>query len=481
MRKEIILAVIFIVLFVGQAFGPAIAEEFKVKSTLDDQQDIFITIYNSNLGLVREIRKIKLAKDNNEVEFSDVASQIDPTSVSFKSFSNPNAVSIMEQNYEYDLLNPNKLMEKYLNKEVELYEIQMVKDVPEEKVTKATLISLNGGAIYKIGDKISIGYPGRVVLPKIPENLIAKPTLRWLVKSDVETEQKIEVSYLTNGINWKCDYVTVIDENDKNVDLTGWVTLDNKSGATYKNAKLKLIAGDVHRVEPPTPKNIGYRLYAAEGKIGREPQFEEKSFFEYHMYTLGRRTTIKDNETKQMTLLESVGVSVVKRFIYENEPLYYWFNSQDKQSKKIKVMLEVKNSKENHLGLPLPKGKIRVYKSDDDKSLQFIGEDEIDHTPKDEKFRINIGNAFDIVGERRQTNYKVVVPSHTYEMSFEVKLRNHKKEDVIVTVIEHIYGDWKVIDKTHDFEKKDVNTVEFNVPVPKDQEVVVKYTVRIKV
>jgi hypothetical protein len=260
-------------------------------------------------------------------------------------------------------------------------------------------------------------------------------------------------------------------------DLTGWVTIDNRSGATYQNALLKLVAGDIHRVQGEMRMDYARPMAAAKEA---SQQFQEESFFEYHLYTLDRRTTIKDNQTKQMTLLDANQVPLKKLFIFAGSPQYYYYQmNQGSNKQKVGVFLELENSKKNNLGIPLPKGTIRVYKEDKDGSLQFIGEDRIDHTPKDEKFKIKIGEAFDVVGERVQTDYKRL-GSNLFEVAFEVSLRNHKKEDIKVLVEEPIPGDWEMLSNTHSFEKLSAHLIRFDVPVAKDKEVKVKYRIRFR-
>ncbi len=444
-------------------------------STLKDQQGVAITIYNSNVGLVKDTRLIDLKPGIHDLKFMDVAAKIDPTTVHIKSLVNGSSLNILEQNYEYDLLSPQKLLEKFVGQKVQLATIHP--ETKKEEIVEATLLSTQGGNIFQIGDKISIGHPGRILLSKIPENLIPQPTLVWMLENKLSRPQKLEASYLTSGINWKADYVVVLNKSDTSTDLTGWVTLDNKSGATYQNALLKLVAGDIHRVRRDEEMGRSRMMMAA--KEAGAPQFKEETFFEYHLYTLDRRTTIKDNQTKQMTLLDANQVPVKKLFIFSGAPQFYYYQDQGPSKQKIGVFLELENSKKNNLGMPLPKGTIRVYKEDKDSSLQFVGEDQIDHTPKDEKFKIKIGEAFDVVGERTQTDYKRL-GRNLFEVAFEVSLRNHKSEDIKVLVEEPIPGDWEILSNTHPYEKVSARLIRFEVPVAKDEEVKVKYRVRFK-
>jgi len=446
-------------------------------SGLEDQTGVAVTVYNVSLGLVKDLREIKLPPGTGEVRFMDVASQIIPTSVHIKSVSDRDSMQVLEQNYEYDLLNPQKLLDKYVGKEVKLYHKNPYSE-REETVT-ATLLSNNGGPIFRIGNEITFGHPGRLIFPEVPDNLISKPTLVWLIQNSSSAAQRIEASYLTNGINWRADYVVTLNDTDDRADLSGWVTIDNKSGATYRNAKLKLVAGDVHRVKD----EAGYKdrmLRAAELEAKAAPQFQEEEFFEYHIYTLERPATIKENQTKQIGLVNADTIPVRKELVYHGAA-YYYYNRHGEAvvNQKVGVFVEIDNRKENNLGIPLPKGTVRVYKYDRENTLQFVGEDAIDHTPKDEKVRIKLGNAFDVVGSRKQTDWKKIA-SDTYEAGFEIVLRNHKKEDVTVKVVEPIPGDWKMLSSSHGYQKTEAFTAEFLIPVPKDQETKITYRVRMR-
>jgi len=468
--KKLVISVIYIFCFTVAGFA----------------DDISLTIYNQNLGLVKDKREIKLDKGVQKVEFDDVAAQIDPTSVHFKSLTAPDKCSVLEQNFEYDLVSREKLLQKYIGKEIEI-EKRLGTGGEKKEIIKGTLLSIAGGITLQTDNKILVDPSGEISLSKLPEGLILKPTLSWILENELPGKHNIEVDYLTNGINWDADYVIVSDKDDKNLDLTGWVTIDNKSGAAYKDAKLKLIAGDINRVSPPGMAREDV-MYNTRMKKAAAPQFEEKSFFEYHMYTLQRPATVRDNETKQIEFVSAANVPVKKLFIYNGAAQqFYGYNEYSRSdrnygtqtNKKVYVMLEFKNSKENNLGIPLPKGKMRVYKEDSDKSLEFIGEDNIDHTPKDEQIRIYLGDAFDIVGERVQTDFKVDTDAKWIDETIKINLRNHKEEPVEVKVVEKLYrwSNWKITQKSQDYKKKDSNTIEFNVEIPKDSETVVTYKV----
>lgn len=450
-----------------------------LSSSLDSQTQVALTIYNSNIGLVKDIRDIELGEGEQELRFMDVASEIIPTTVHVKSLTDTQGLRVLEQNYEYDLISPEKLMEKYVGREVKILDKNYY--TGQEQLVSATLLSTNGSPVYQVGDEIHVGLPGRVILPQLPENLLSKPTLVWLLRGAKANKHKIEASYLTNQITWAADYIAVINADDTKADLSGWVSIDNKSGAAYKNATLKLVAGDVHRVQP---KMVYERTMAmaADMAAAPAPQFREEGFFEYHLYTLDRPATIKSNQIKQMTLLSSANIPVIKRLTLQGQQNYFLsaFSPDDEMPpQKVSVTIEIENSQKNNLGIPLPKGTLRVYKADKDGSLQFIGEDSIDHTAKDETVRVKMGEAFDVVGRRKQTDFKHISRGVT-EASWEIALRNHKAEPVTVRVNEPMPGDWEVLTSSLKYEKADAHTLRFDVPVPKDGEVKITYKIRVK-
>jgi hypothetical protein len=463
------------------ATGAAASEQpAPLLSTLDNQSQVSLTIYNSNLGLVKDVRDVELSSGERELRFMDVAAAVIPTTVHVKSLSDAQSFRILEQNYEYDLISPEKLLEKYVGKAVKLLDKNYY--TGQEQLVSATLLSTNGAPVYQIGDEIHVGLPGRVILPQLPENLLARPTLVWLLRNAKAGKQKIEASYLTNQITWQADYVVVLNADDTKADLSGWVSIDNKSGATYKNATLKLVAGDAHRVQPPVLYERTMMLKAEAAAAPAEPQFKEEGFFEYHLYTLDRPATVKSNQTKQMELLSAVNIPVTKRFILQGQAGFFTdvFSPDDElPPQKVSVMVEIENAQKNNLGMPLPKGTLRAYKTDKDGGLQFIGEDSIDHTAKDELVRVKMGEAFDIVGARKQTDFRRVARTIT-EASWEIKLRNHKTESVVVRVNEPIMGDWEVLSSSQKYEKADAHTLRFDVPVPKDGETKLTYKVRVK-
>jgi hypothetical protein len=461
----------------GASAEPEGAKPTAFSSGIEDQTGVAITIYNVNLGLVKDTRELKMPKGPGELKFMDVAAQIIPTSVHIKSLSNADSLRVLEQNYEYDLLNPQKLLDKYVGKEVKLYQKNPYTE--REEMVTATLLSNNGGPIFRINNEITFGHPGRVIFPGVPENLISKPTLVWLLENSLSSMQKVEASYLTNSINWRADYVVTLNAKDDMADLSGWVTIDNKSGAAYRNAKLKLVAGDVHRVKDE--QEYKYRMMrVAEAAAAPAKQFVEESFFEYHIYTLQRPSTIRENQTKQISLVSADTIPAKKELEFRGANYYYTGRYGDPMTnQKVGVFVEIQNRKEHNLGIPLPKGIVRVYKHDTEGSLQFVGEDSIDHTPKDEKIRVRLGDAFDVVGTRKQTDWKKIA-SDTYEAGFEISLRNHKNEDIVVKVIEPIPGDWTMLSSSHEYKRTEAFTAEFSIPVPKDKEVKLTYRVRMR-
>ena len=457
----------------GDTTGGPVDSMFQ--STGDDRQSVSITIYNQNFGLVREVRDITFTRGIASLEFRDVAQNVQPETVHIRPLRG--GLRVLEQNYQYDLLNPQKLLEKYVGRTVTVYRYNS--ETGEDEPYQAEVLSVNGGPILKIGDEITFNFPGRFSFPEIPDNLIAKPTLMWTLDSD-RLQHDLEVSYLTNNLNWKSDYVFVINEDDTRGDITGWVTLTNQSGATYDNARLKLVAGDVQRITPNVGGRMRYEAEMAMKSADAVSQFSEESFFEYHLYTLDRPTTLRENEQKQVTLLEGNGIGIDKKMIFYGAAYYYRGSYGEVVSnQKVGVFLDFENSEQNRLGMPLPKGIVRVYKADGSGAQQFIGEDRIDHTPRNERVRIKMGEAFDVVGDRRQMEYNVI-SSCVSESAWEVTLRNHKDDDTEVEIIEPIGGDWTMVSSSHAFEKLDAHTFKYTVDVPEDGETKVSYRVRVR-
>lgn len=466
-------SMLFFLFFIISAIPAGLSAANQLKITAENQASVEVTVYNNNLGLVKDVRKFELPLQQGEARFMDVASSIIPESVHIKSLNKPEGLSILEQNYEYDLMNEKKLLDKYVGRKIKIIDWNEFKD--RKDTVDAVLLGNNDGQIFKINDEIYLGHPGIKVLPEIPENLISNPTLAWLYDNRSSTAHNIEVSYLTNNISWKADYIVILKKNDTKTDISGWVTLDNKSGATYKNASLKLVAGNVN-IPEPAPRYKNMALAAMEPAAVRG--FEEKAFFEYHIYSLQRKTTVKDKQTKQVNLLEVNDVDAKKEMLVTGEKYYYSGNYRSELPRQpVYVYLIIRNSKENNLGMPLPEGTMRVYKQDQDSSLQFIGEDRIEHTPKDENVKLKIGEAFDVVARRVQTDYREIT-TQLHETEWEITISNHKEEEVSVGIIEPLYGNWTITNNSHPYKKIDAFTIRFDASVPKNGEAKVKYRVR---
>jgi hypothetical protein len=447
-------------------------------STAADRKAVSITVYNQNFGVVREVRELKqLGTGQLSLEFRDVAANIQPETVAIKSLTAPGAIRVLEQNYRYDLLTPQTLLEKFVGKKIRTYRYHEA--TGKEEAADAELLSVNDQQpILRLNGEVTFGYPARFAFSQVPDNLIAKPTLLWLVQSQ-KPQQTVEVSYLTQNLSWSADYVLVVNEQDTKAALQGWVTLVNQSGASYENAELKLVAGEVNRVQPQ-------REYAKTAMAAPAPMapdaagFSEQGLFEYHMYTLGRPTTVLHNEQKQVSLLEADGIEIDKKLIFYGQQS--WFRGQYgeiQSNQKVGVYLDFENEEKNKLGMPLPKGTLRVYKADKSGAKQFVGEDQIDHTPRDEKIRVKMGEAFDVVGDRKQLEWRAL-GSCTSESRWEIELRNHKDTAVEVEDYEPIGGDWTVLESSIPFEKKDAGTFTFKVKVPARGKTKVSYRVRLR-
>jgi len=450
-----------------------------VTSTQEDQKEVAVTVYNSNVALVRDVRRLRLPAGPLDLRYMDIAAQVNPATVHIVSLNAPKDLSVLEQNYEYDLLSPQKLLQKYVGKELTLVRLVTENNSTKEVPVKATLLALNEGQVWKVGNEIITGIGAdRYIFPDLPENLYSKPTLVWLLENARAGEQTVEASYLTNQVNWNADYVLTIRSDQKGADLNGWVTVINNSGTAFRNAQLQLVAGEVHRVsEAPTvvPRAMVMKAVEAAGS-----QFAQEPISEYHLYTLERRTNIQDNETKQISLLGATGIGVDKIFEVDGQQFYYHNAQRPGQPIKepVQVHIKFKNSQENSLGIPLPAGTVRVYQGDSKGRVQFIGEDRIGHTPKDETLDLHIGNAFDVVAERKQTDFKSF--GRAFEFAFEVSLRNHKPEPITVVVNEPIGGDWTMLDSNYKYEKTAAFAAQFKVPVAANAESVLKYRVRVE-
>ena len=475
---KIVVAAMSLSLLTIGSMASAQSPATKKISRADGRKEVSITVYNQAFGLVREVREVDVSQGQVALEFRDVAATLQPETVHIKSLTDPKSLTVLEQNYRYDVLTPRKLLEKHVGKKVKVYRFNETSG--KDELFNVEILSVaSGQPVLKLpSGEVTYGLGGRFAFSQVPANLIAKPTLVWLLDSKT-AKQKVEVTYLSRRLNWKADYVFVIDDKDTSGDLTGWVTLTNNSGASYKGAKLKLVAGDVQRVS--SYSGVGQGFGSGHGRLGKSADsFRQESFFEYHLYTLQRPADVLDKEQKQVTLLEGQGVKIDKKLIYYGRQ--YWYrgrHGQTQKNQKIGVYLDVKNTKANNLGIPLPKGIVRVYKADKSGAKQFIGEDRIDHTPRDEKIRIKMGEAFDVVGDRKQMKWRSL-GSCSSESEWEIELRNHKDSAIKVEIFEPVGGDWKVLDSSHPYTKKDSRTFAFDVPVPARGKTKVTYRVRIR-
>ncbi len=450
----------------------------EVVSTLNDQTAVTVTIYNHDLALIRDSRQVTLASGQQTLAFREVSARIRPQTVLLTA---PD-LQVLEQNFEYDLLSPQSLLEKYIGREV-----QLVKTHPttgEEVLEKATVLSVGGGVVLKVGDHIESSVPGRLIYPDVPKDLRDRPTLTMLVNSQAAGLQKIELSYLTGGLSWEADYVAELGAGDTRLDLSGWVTLKNESGSTYTGARLKLVAGDVNRV----PERQNYRRDKVMTMAVAEASgagMAEESMFEYHLYSLERPTTIREKQSKQVALMHAANVQVRKEFVLQGQEYYYSSRAGELGRKmKIGVFVELKNSRQDGLGQPLPAGVMRVYTKDSSGSLQFVGEDRIDHTPENETIRLKLGEAFDVTADKKQTDFRKISGSSRYnyafESAFEIKVNNAKDEDVSVRIVEPVPGDWQIVDETAPHKKETSGTAVWSLKVPAKSSTVLRYRVQVK-
>ena len=455
----------------------------QVTSSADHRVSVAVTVYNDGRGLVREERNIDLTAGLNEVRFMDVAEQIQAPTVRVAPIEGA-PFNVLEQNYEYDLLSPAKLLDKFVGQTITLVQQKMMNNSTVDDAVEAKLLSNNAGAVWEIGGKIVINPPySRMVFPNVPEDLIARPTLIWQIGAPTAGKRRIEASYITGGMQWSADYVLSLDPTEEKAGLQGWVTINNTSGASYKDAKLKLVAGDVHKAEPP-PRLMDLRMRSDVPAAAAADAFQEESLFEYHLYTLDRPSTIKNAQTKQIQLLQAEGIRINKDYVLNGGTQYFqsiWSGPATKE--KIAVFISFKNSEATPgLGQPMPKGIIRVFKKDRSGSPQLIGEDNIDHTPRNEDIKLELGNAFDIVAERRQTDFKHLPtrPGTVYESAHEIKIRNQKDTPVTVRVVEPMGGEWTMIETSHPNRKTAAFESQWDVSVPAGGETVLTYRVRVK-
>lgn len=479
MRKRLTSVLILLSAFLLLASAAGAMEE--KRTTLEDQSRLAVTIYNEDLALVKDQRQVRLDSGLNRLAFREVSARIRPETALLRSLSHPEDFFLVEQNFDFDLLTPEKLLEKYVGKRVQV--IQSHPQTGAETTLDAEVLAANGGVVLRIGDRIETGIPGRIVYPDVPENLRDRPTLVTLLNSGTEKPQQLELSYLTGGLSWQADYVAELAPGDDSLDLSGWVTLTNRSGATYEEATLQLVAGDVHRGQEAA---ADYRVMEMKTMARAEaPRMAEEALFEYHLYTLDRPTTIRENQTKQVSLLSASAIPVKKEFLLEGSEYYYQSRYGDLGEKlKVGVYVEFENREEAGLGMPLPRGIVRVYKRDSAGGAQFVGEDRIDHTPKNEDVRLKLGDAFDVTASKKQTAFEKKADygpyEYVFESAYEITLKNAKEEAVTVKVLEPMPGDWKVLSESHPHAREASGTALWEVPVPAEGEAVLTYRVEVR-
>ncbi|HWD37410.1 MAG TPA: DUF4140 domain-containing protein [Fimbriimonas sp.] len=452
-----------------------------------------VTVYNQGFALVKEVRSLNLKKGRQTVEVRDVPSQIDSTSVGIRNLLDPGGLQVLEQNYQYDLISPEAILNKSVGQRVRFIRtIGGQRDVLEGVLLNAPtaiVASPDGGssqtysgmAIKTTDGRIVLDPTGEVEVTSVPAGLISVPTLMWDLTSKTAGPADVELSYITHGVQWSADYVLTLDGNT-HADLQGWVTMDNQSGATWSNARLKLLAGDVNIVQPRSQLGA-FDFAAAKNEAVEKKDFQEQSLFEYHLYTLQRPATIRNKETKQLALVEAHGIPFTKKLIVDSmQGFWQYYPSEGEVGTgplKTQVRVEFQNDEKSHLGMPLPKGKIRVYQRDSEGSVQMLGENTIDHTPRNERISLVVGNSFDVVASRKRTAFKRISSDEVRE-SFEIEVRNRKKTAETVHVYERRWGDWRILEKNHDFTKLDSNTADFVLKLQPNEVQTVSYTVQSK-
>lgn len=445
-------------------------------STLNDQTELALTVYNSEIALVRDVRNLRLPSGRFDLSFMDIAATVNPATVHFRSLTEPASVDVLEQNYEYDLLDPDKLLHKYVGRDVTLVRTRAGTGGDEE--VRAHLVSFNGSPVWRIGNEIVTGLPAdHIRFPELPANLYTHPTLIWTLQNDGASVHRVETSYLAGKLSWSADYVLTVRRDDKAADLDGWVTLTNGSGTAFRNARLQFVAGELNRVRQVLD-DARMKMAAEAVPIGGA--MKQESFSDYHLYTLDRKTSINNAETKQLSMLSGSGVPVQKRYVVDGQAFYYRNRQHPGAPLKdvVQVFYRFRNDERAGLGMPMPAGTVRVYQADSHGGVQFVGEDAIGHTPKDETLNVRIGHAFDVVCERKQTDFRQLSPT-VYEFEYAITLRNHKTTAIAVEVNEPIGGTWQILQSTHQWSKTDAWAAQFPVTVAADGEAVLRYRTRV--
>ncbi len=441
-----------------------------------------LTVYNQGFALVKETRTMDLRSGRQLVNVEDVAERIEPNSVAIKSLSAPGSFTILEQNYQYDLIGVTAILNKAVGHKITLHRVLPNGD---RETIRGTLLSspANGMVVQADDGRILLNPSGEITVDSMPEGLISKPTLVWDLESSKAGSNTIELSYLTQGIGWTCDYVMALEKDGATGDFKGWVRLDNQSGANFANSTLKLLAGDVQRVQP---NQMGRSRggYDAAPMAAAKESFAEEQFADYHLYTLQRPATVKNNEAKQVSLLEAFGVPVRKKLILDPMRSYGGWRPQEGEvgtgAMKPQIRIEFKNDQASRMGMPLPQGTVKVFQRDKSGSLQLLGEDAIAHTPKDEMISLVVGRAFDVLGERKRTKFDYVRDGKTIRganETFVIELRNRKDTPDSVTCIERFWGDYKVTNPSMAYKQLDSNTFQFEVPLKANEVKTVTFTV----
>lgn len=462
----------------------AMAANDEQLSTLKDQKSVAVTIYNNDLALIKDARNLSLTNGDFNLAWRDVSALMRPETASLRSITHPGSITVMEQNFNFDLLTPQSLLKKYIGHMVSIVKVNPATGV--ESRESAIVLAAGDGVVLKMADRIETGLPGRITFENVPGNLRDRPTLVIEGSHTGPAAEELELSYLTGGLSWKADYVAELNDAENQLDLSAWVTLTNTSGTRYANAKLQLVAGDVHRVQQEFAAPMAQRAKLAAAAMA-EPMRQE-TLMDYHLYTLERLTTIAENQTKQVALLNATGIPVRKELILMGSDYYYASSYGDLGQKlKVNVWLQFDNKTSARLGMPLPKGILRVYKRDKAGNAQFVGEDQIDHTPKNEPVRVQLGQSFDLTANKKQTDFKQLSSGNTgssgttrFESAYEITLKNAKKEMATVMVQEPIPGDWKIVEESHPHDKPASNTALWKVDVPAEGSAALKYRVQVK-
>lgn len=449
-------------------------------SSLDDQIELAVTVYNSQIALVRDVRQVNLPRGEFNLEFQDIAATVNPATVHFRSLTEPGRVSVLEQNYEYDLLEPDKLLRKFVGRDVTLVRTRQQGGQTIEEAVTARLLSYNDAPVWQINGEIVTGiHADHMRFPELPGNLHARPTLIWSLDNEGAVGHRIEASYLAGNLSWNADYVLTVGRDDKTADLDGWVTLTNNSGTAFRNASLQLVAGELNRVRQALGHNNLMMDGIAEARPTAAPPMAQEAFSDYHLYTVGRKTTINNSETKQINMLNGTAFPVVRRYVVNGNGNYYRNSYPGAPIKDVvQVFYQFENRRTGGLGMPMPAGVVRVYQSDSRGGTQFVGEDRIAHTPEDETLNLRIGNAFDVVAERKQTAFERI-SERVYEMEYEIALRNRKTTAISVEVNEPIGGAWRMLQSTHEARRTAAFAAQFDVPVAAGGEVTLRYRVRV--